>query len=232
MELYKEKLSIHKWAEGDRPREKLMQHGRRTLSDAELIAILIGSGSAEESAVALSQRILSDCENNLNNLGSKSVEELCEYKGIGEAKAIAVIAALELARRKQETKPEKRPKIQFSADVNRCLRSVYADLDHEEFWILLLNQANRVMAKKQISRGGRAGTVVDAKIVFEAALRHKASGIVLSHNHPSGHLAPSPQDRDLTKAMVKAGKLLNIRVLDHVIFGQDSYYSFCDEGLM
>ena len=232
MELYKEKRSIHQWAEEDRPREKLMLHGRRTLSDAELIAILIGSGSAEESAVSLSRRILSENDNNLNNLASKSVEELCEYKGIGEAKAIAIVAALELGRRRQETPAPKKQKIQFSADVYRCLRSVYADLDHEEFWILLLNQANMVMTKKLISRGGRAGTVVDAKIVFEAALRHKASGIVLSHNHPSGNLAPSPQDRDLTKALVKAGKLLNIRVVDHLIFGHDTYYSFCDEGLI
>ena len=209
-----------------------MRHGRRTLSDAELIAILIGSGSAEESAVALSQRILSDNNNNLINLASKSVEDLCEYKGIGEAKAITVIAALELGRRRQETPVPKKLKIQFSSDVYRCLRSVYADLNHEEFWILLLNQANMVEAKKLISRGGRAGTVVDAKIVFEAALRHKASGIVLSHNHPSGNLSPSQQDRDLTKSLVKAGKLLNIRVLDHVIFGHDSYYSFSDERLM
>lgn len=232
MEIYKEKLSIQQWAEEDRPREKLMLQGRRALSDAELIAILIGSGSAEESAVELSRRILSDSGNNLNTLSSKSVEELCEYKGIGHAKAVAVIAALELGRRKQETPMEKRMKIQFSSDIYRCLRAVYADLDHEEFWVLMLNQANMVVAKTLISRGGRAGTVVDAKLVFEAALRHKASGIVLTHNHPSGNLAPSQQDCDLTKSLVKAAKLLQIRVVDHLIFGQGAYYSFIDEGLM
>src|SRR5690606_31560544 len=206
------KLSIHQWAEEDRPREKLMLHGRRTLSDAELIAILIGSGSAEESAVELSRRILNDNDNNLNSLATKTVEDLCEYKGIGEAKAITVIAALELGRRRQENPAMKKLKIQYSSDVYRCLSSVYADLNHEEFWILMLNQANQVEGKKLISRGGRAGTVVDAKIVFEAALRHKATGIVLSHNHPSGNLSPSQQDRDLTKKLVKAGKLLDIRV--------------------
>lgn len=232
MELYKEKLSIHQWAEEDRPREKLKLHGRRTLSDAELIAILIGSGSAEESAVELSRRILSDHDNSLEGLALKTVEDLCRYKGIGEAKAVAIIAALELGRRRQENPPAKKRKITSSWDVYFVLRPTFADLNHEEFWILLLNQANVVEAKKLISRGGRAGTIVDAKLVFEAALQHKATAIVLAHNHPSGSLTPSQQDRDLTKKLVKAGKLLDIRVVDHVIFGNGTYYSFSDEGEM
>jgi len=225
-------ISINQWAEEDRPREKLLLQGRRALTDAELIAILIGSGSRNESAVELSRRILSDSENDLNKLALLLVEDLCAFKGIGEAKAIAIIAALELGRRRNETADIVRKQITSSKDAFDALRSNYWDLNHEEFWIILLNQANRILSKQLISRGGRAGTVVDAKLVFEVALRNQATSIILSHNHPSGNLQPSEQDRILTKKLIEGGKLLDIRVLDHLIIFNDSYYGFSDEGEM
>lgn len=225
-------MSINQWAEEDRPREKLLLQGRRALSDAELIAILIGSGSRNESAVELSRRILSESDNDLNKLATLVVADLCAFKGIGEAKAITIIAALELGRRRKESPVSEKKQITASRDAFEILRSQYADLNHEEFWILLLNQANRVQRKQLISRGGRAGTVVDAKLVFETALQHRATSIILSHNHPSGNLRPSEQDLKLTKKIVEGGKLLDIRVLDHLIFSNNEYYSFSDEGDM
>jgi len=230
--LYRPHISINQWAEEDRPREKLLLQGRQALSDAELIAILIGSGSRNESAVELSRRILNENGNDLNQLAKLLVEDFYAYKGIGEAKAITIIAALELGRRRRETLEVAKKQIGSSRDAFEVLKRQYLDLNHEEFWILILNQANRVQSKQLISRGGRAGTVVDAKLVFESALRQKASGIILSHNHPSGNLKPSDQDRSLTKKLVEAGKLLDIRVLDHLIFYNHSYYSFSDEGLL
>lgn len=233
MELpYKPHIAINQWAEEDRPREKLLLQGRRALSDAELLSILIGSGSRNESAVELSRRILNENGNDLNQLATLLVEDLYSYKGIGEAKAITIIAALELGRRRSETAEVSKKQIGSSKDVFDVLKLQYMDLNHEEFWILLLNQANRVQSKQLISRGGRAGTVVDAKLVFESALRHKATAIILSHNHPSGNLKPSEQDRSLTKKLFEGGKLLDIRVLDHLIFSNNSYYSFSDEGLL
>lgn len=229
---YTSHLSISQWAEDDRPREKLLRQGRRALSDAELIAILIGSGSRNESAVELSKRILKESDNDLNKLATLLVEDLCDFKGIGIAKAVSVVAALELGRRRKETPEAVKKQITSSQDAFEVLRSQYADLNHEEFWILLVNQANRVQSKQLISRGGRAGTVVDAKLVFETALRHKATSIILSHNHPSGNLKPSDQDRTLTKKIIEGGKLLDVRVLDHLIFSNDTYYSFSDEGDM
>jgi len=229
---YKPHISINQWAEEDRPREKLLLQGRRALSDAELIAILIGSGSRNESAVELSRRILNENGNDLNQLATLLVEDLYSYKGIGEAKAVTIIAALELGRRRSEIAEVIKKQIGSSRDAFELLKLQYLDLNHEEFWILLLNQANRVQSKQLISRGGRAGTVVDAKLVFESALRNKATAIILSHNHPSGNLKPSDQDRNLTKKLFEAGKLLDIRVLDHLIFSNNAYYSFSDEGLL
>jgi len=232
MKLFNSHISINHWAEEDRPREKLLTQGRRALSDAELMAILIGSGSRNESAVELSRRILNQNENDLNKLAMLTVEDLCEFRGIGQAKAITIIAALEIGRRRKYTPETAKKQIGCSEDAFEILRSKYADLNHEEIWVILLNQANRVQSSQLISKGGRAGTVVDAKIVFETALKHEATSIVLSHNHPSGNLHPSEQDITLTKKLVEGGKLLDIRVLDHLIFSNDRYYSFSDEGDM
>lgn len=229
---YKPHISINLWAEGDRPREKMLIQGRRSLSDAELISILIGSGGKNESAVELSRRILNENGNNLNQLAKLSVEDFFSYKGIGEAKAMAIVAALELGRRRDETLEIKKKQIVVSKDAYDELKSLYMDLNHEEFWIIILNQANRIQSKQLISKGGRSSTVVDAKMVFESALQNKASAIVLSHNHPSGNLTPSDQDLILTKKLVEGGKLLDIKILDHLIFSNNTYYSFSDEGLL
>lgn len=229
---YTKRLAINFWAEEDRPREKMLVQGRRALSDAELIAILIGSGSRKESAVELSRRILAESSNDLNKLALLSIKDLASgrFKGIGEAKAICIIAALELGRRRKESKTSERPQITSSKDVFQLMISIYADLNHEEFWILLLNTANRVIGKHNLSKGGRAGTVVDVKILFEEVLSYKATSVILTHNHPSGNLKPSEQDRVLTKRISEAGKLLDIKILDHLIFSDSSYYSFSDEG--
>jgi DNA repair protein RadC len=225
-----ENSPISVWAEDDRPREKLMLKGRQALSDAELIAILIGSGSRELSAVQLAQQILQSTDNQLHTLGKMNVEELMKFKGIGEAKAISIIAALELGRRRRaEERPEK-TQIRASKDAYDILQPLIADLPHEEFWILLLNRANKVTGKECVSRGGVSGTVVDTKIIFKVALDRRASSIILAHNHPSGNLKPSPQDLSLTKRIVEAGKFLDIPALDHLIISEAGYYSFADEG--
>ena len=225
-----EGLTIKSWAEEDRPREKMMLKGKHVLSDAELLAILISSGNAEESAVELSKRILAGAENNLNELSRMSVHDLMKYKGIGSAKAIAIAAALELGRRRKEAEAVRRDVIVSSHDAFLIFQPLLGDNHHEEFWVLFLNRANRVTGKQQISSGGMAGTVVDPKLVFKSALDAKASGIILCHNHPSGNTKPSQQDIDLTKKMVSAGKVLEISVLDHLIVTQQSFYSFADEG--
>ncbi len=232
MNNYENKISIKAWAEEDRPREKLLAHGRRILSEAELIAILIGSGSRNESAVELSKRILHHQNNDLNALGKLSVDDLTKFKGIGEAKAITIIAALELGRRRKDTESEERVKITSSKDVHKCLSSSFADLNHEEFWILILNKGNFVTGKYLISKGGVAGTVADPRIIFQTALEAKAANIILAHNHPSGQLKPSQQDIDLTKKLQNAGQFLDIAVLDHVIFAEKKYFSFADEGYL
>lgn len=223
-------LSIKAWAEEDRPREKLRLKGKQSLSDAELIAILLGSGSREETAVGLAKRILSDVQHNLNDLGKRSLGELLKYKGIGEAKAISITAALELGRRRQLSQVRERPQVRSSRDAFRAIAPLLVDLPHEEFWILLLNRANRVMGREKISLGGVAGTVVDAKVVFRKAIEGLASSIILCHNHPSGNLRPSQADIDLTKKLVQAGKTLDVVVLDHLIVTDEGYYSFADEG--
>ncbi len=227
-----EKLTIKAWAEEDRPREKLMLKGRHVLSDAELIAILISSGNAEETAVELSKRILGKVENNLNELGRLSAKDLMEFKGIGEAKAITIIAAMELGRRRKESDGVKREKITSSKDAADIFQPLLGDHLHEEFWILFLNRANLVMGKQPVSSGGMSGTVVDPKMIFKYALDNKASSIILCHNHPSGNTKPSDADISLTKNIVQAGKVLEIPVLDHIIVTQQGFFSFADEGLL
>lgn len=223
-------LSIKSWAEADRPREKLLHQGKSALSDAELLAILIGSGTPEDSAVALSQKILQSVEQNLNDLGRKSTAELRAFKGIGEAKAVTIAAALELGRRRQLSRIADKPQVCCSRDAYDAVAPILVDLQHEEFWILNLNRANRILSRTRISSGGMSGTVVDAKILFRRALHNEASAIILCHNHPSGNLFPSQADLDLTKKLVKAGKAVDIPVLDHLIVSERGFYSFADEG--
>jgi len=225
-------VNIKSWALEDRPREKLLDKGRHILSEAELIAILIGSGSKEETAVELSKRILINVDNNLNELSKLSVQELMKFKGIGEAKAISIVAALELGRRRKEKEAVKRDKIMASKDVYEIMKPLLIDLPHEEFWLLMLNRANFVIKKELISRGGVAGTVVDTKIIFKTAVDNYASSIIICHNHPSGNLKPSDADVKITKAIKEAGKIMEIPLLDHLIVTEDNYYSFGDEGLI
>jgi DNA repair protein RadC len=232
VEPYETKISIKAWAEEDRPREKLNAQGRRALSDAELIAILIGSGNRDESAVELSKRILHHYGNDLNKLGKVSVNELSRFKGIGEAKAISIIAALEIGRRRSDTETKVADVITGSNSAWQILRRHLVDLNHEEFWILLLSRNNKVIGKELISKGGLSGTVADPKIIFSIALQHQASSIILAHNHPSGNLKPSQQDIDLTKKLYQAGKILDINVFDHLIITDDGFLSFADEGLL
>lgn len=229
---YDGSLTIKAWAEEDRPREKFALKGKSSLSDAELIAILIGSGNTKESAVELSKRILSSVNNNLNELGRIDLGDLMKFKGIGEAKAITIAAALELGRRRKLTEVIKNPKITSSEDVYEIMSPVLSDLKHEEFWVLILNQGNKVIHKSKVSSGGVASTVADSKLIFKPALEKLGSSIILCHNHPSGNLKPSAADIQLTKKNVEAGKLLDIRVLDHVIVANNKYYSFADEGMM
>ena len=232
MENYDQKLGIKLWAEEDRPREKLLHHGRRHLTDAELIAILIGSGSRNETAVDLSKRILSFYENNLTKIGQASIQDLSRFKGIGEAKAITIIAALELGLRRKEVQEEQIIQVTASSDVHRYLYNTFADLNHEEFWILLLNRSNHIIGRHLISKGGQAGTVADPKIIFKVALERNAANIVLAHNHPSGNLKPSESDNKLTRDLVASGMMLGLYVVDHLIFARSNYYSYKDEDLI
>lgn len=231
-ENYAERIAIKSWAIEDRPREKLILHGRRTLTEAELLAILIGSGSPSESAVELCKRILSNVNFSLHDLAKLDLADLCKFKGIGEAKAIAIIAALELGRRRKEKELVNRPVITSSKDVHAILKAWFVDLVHEEFWLILLNTANRVIGKILISKGGRDLVAVDPKIVFSEALKANATTIILAHNHPSGNLKPSTADEILTKRLIQGAKLLEIRILDHIIFSDEGYFSFLDEDLM
>ncbi|WP_337042712.1 RadC family protein [Emticicia sp. 17c] len=223
--------TITSWAEEDRPREKLILKGKAALSDAELIAILIGSGTRELSAVDLSKLILQSTKNNLNELAKLSVNDLMKFKGIGDAKAISIVAALELGRRRKESDTLKKPRVTSSDDAYQAIRPYLMDLSHEQFWILLLNRANEVIRPMQISTGGVAGTVADPKMIFKSAIEYLASAIILVHNHPSGNLTPSQADKDLTRKVKDAGKLLDIPVLDHLIFGDNGYFSFADQGI-
>ncbi|MES2062664.1 MAG: DNA repair protein RadC [Bacteroidota bacterium] len=232
MEDYSNKISIKAWAEEDRPREKLSGQGRRALTDAELIAILIGSGSRDESAVELSKRILHHYDNDLNKLGKAGISELCKFKGIGEAKAISIIAALEIGRRRGDTEIKVLDEVKSSRDGYNIMRRHLMDLNHEEFWIMLIGRSSKVLAKELVSKGGLSGTVADPKIIFHMALQHQASALIMVHNHPSGNLKPSREDLVLTKKIADAGRMLDINVLDHLIITDSGYFSFGDEGLL
>jgi DNA repair protein RadC len=227
-----ENNTIKSWSEADRPREKLLDKGRHVLSDAELIAILIGSGSRNESAVELSRRILGSAGNDLSELGKLSVTDLMQFKGMGEAKSVSILAALELGRRRKSPENTTRVKISSSEDAFLAIRSVFFDLPHEEFWMLLLNRANQIIRKEFLSRGGLSATVVDPRMVFKPAVQHLACAMILCHNHPSGNLLPSEPDVKITHQLKEAGKLLDIPVLDHLIVAGEKYYSFADQGML
>lgn len=232
MQQNSENFSIKKWSLDDRPREKLLHKGKDALSDAELVAILIGSGSRNESAVALSKRILASVDHNLNALGKLSVGQLMKFKGIGEAKAVSIAAATELGRRRQSDKAEEPTKITGSNAVFRLLQPILGELPHEEFWILYLNNSNKVLNKHQLSKGGMTGTLVDVRLVLKLALERGAVSLILAHNHPSGGLRPSQADKDITTKLKVAAASLDIKVLDHLIITENSYFSFADEGLL
>lgn len=225
-------IKISELAEEDRPREKLLLKGKSALSDAELIAILIGSGSPTISAVDLSRMILRDVNYDLASLAKMSVKDLMKFKGIGEAKAVSIIAAMELGRRRKEQEPLVRIKITSSRDIYDLMKPELYDEITEHFYLILLTRSNFVIKKQLISQGGTAGTVVDAKIVFKTALEHMSQSVILVHNHPSGNLSPSEQDKRLTERLVKIGRDLDLPVLDHVIFGDRGYFSFADEGIL
>jgi DNA repair protein RadC len=225
-------MNIKSWSPEDRPREKLLLKGNSALSDAELIAILLGSGTAKLSAVDVAKKVLAHVDHNLDNLAKLSIKELMKAKGIGEAKAITIVAAMELGRRRKEQNPEEKPKLESSKSAFDMIRGDLQDLPHEEFWVLLLNRANRLTKKKRVSEGGVSGTVADPKIIFKLAIDELASGIIVCHNHPSGNLKPSDSDINLTKKLKEAGKVLEIAVLDHIIVAHHQYFSFADEGLI
>ncbi len=228
----KNELNILSWAEEDRPREKLLLKGKASLSDAELIAILIGSGTPEMSAVTLSKAILSKIDNDLNVLAKLNVKDLQKFKGIGEAKAISIISALELGRRRKTNGGDSKPKITSSEMAYSLMLPDLLDQPIEQFWVIMLSRSNRVIQKRVISQGGVSGTVADPKVIFKKALEDLASGIILVHNHPSGNLKPSEADIKLTHKLQQCGKLLEIPVLDHIIFADDGYFSFADEALL
>ncbi len=220
-------------AEEDRPREKLMLKGTSALSDAELIAILIGSGNTQETAVQLSQRILSSVQHNLNELGKLSIKDLTGFRGIGEAKAIAIIAATELGRRRKASETIQKTKIKSSNDAYQELLAELSDKPYEEFYILLLNRANEVIAKINVSKGGTTGTVVDGKIILKHAIETpRCCGLILAHNHPSGNLNPSEADIKITNNLKTAASLIDLHLLDHIIVGDKAYFSFADEGML
>jgi DNA repair protein RadC len=224
-------FSIKNWAEDDKPREKLMLKGKSALSDAELIAILIGSGSKDESAVGLSKRILASVDNNLNALGKVSLKQLMEFKGIGEAKAITIAAALEIGRRRRIEETPELKKITSSKAVFEIMQPLIGELPHEEFWVLYLNNSNKVIHKSQLSKGGITGTVVDVRLIFKLALECNATSVILTHNHPSGKLWASDADIEITKKLKLAGAQLDVKVLDHIIITETAYLSFQDEGI-
>lgn len=225
-------IKIALLAEEDRPREKLILKGKTALSEAELIAILIGSGTPSLSAVDLSKMILASVGHDLSSLARLSIQDLKKFKGIGEAKAISIVAAMELGRRRKEKEPTKRVRITCSQDIFTLMKPELYDEVVEYFYLLLLSRSNQVIKKVLISKGGTAGTVVDSKVIFKVALEHLANSIILIHNHPSGNLKPSQQDLRLTDRLVKVGRELDLPVLDHVIFADDGYFSFADEGMI
>lgn len=224
------KLTINQWAEEDRPREKMMLKGAEALSDAELLAILIGSGNTEESAVGLMQRVLAAAGNDLNRLGKWEIHDFARFKGLGPAKSITILAALELGKRRKLREHAERLTIRSSDDIYQLFHPLLCDLPNEEFWILLLNQAAKVIDKVRISRGGIDQTTADVRSILREALLQRATQIALIHNHPSGNTRPSNDDLRLTQLVQKGAQTMNIRLLDHVIVTDGSYYSFCDEG--
>lgn len=225
-----ERLTITQWAEEDRPREKMMMHGASALSNAELLSILIGSGNAEESAVELMRKVLNDYHNNLNELGKASIDDLCRYKGIGSAKAISILAASELGKRRKEEAVKERVTILSSKDVYDCFYPLMCDLPTEEFWVLMLNQASKIIDKVKISAGGLSATAVDVRCILREALLKRASAIVLCHNHPSGNIRPSKEDDLLTRHVAQASECMDIRLVDHIILTDGAFYSYADEG--
>ncbi|WP_297507208.1 DNA repair protein RadC [Flavobacterium sp.] len=223
---------IPQWAEDDRPREKFILKGKSALSDAELIAILLGSGTRNESALQLSQRILAHSQNNLNEFGKSTVPQLMKFKGVGQVKAITIAAAFELGRRRRLEEVKERFKISSSRSVFDLMQPLLGELPHEEFWVLFLNNSNRVLHKELLSKGGITGTVVDIRLIFKFALEYKATSLILTHNHPSGKLLASEADRLITQRIQLAGKHLDILVLDHIIITETAYFSFADEGIL
>lgn len=226
------RLGIKNWAAEDRPREKLLLKGKSALSDAELVALLIGSGTGTLSAVDVAKQVLQSVENNLHELAKLTVKDLMKSKGIGEARAITIVAAMELGRRRKEADAGEKPKVSGSKEAYEMVKGDLMDLAHEEFWVLLFNRANRLVKKKRISEGGVSGTVADPKIIYKLALEELASGIIVVHNHPSGNLTASQSDINLTKKLKEAGKLLEVQLLDHLIVAGPKYFSFADEGIL
>ncbi len=225
-----EKLTINQWAEEDRPREKMMRQGAESLSNAELLAILIGSGSTKESAVDLMKHILNDCHNNLNTLGKKNIGELCHYNGIGEAKAISILAACELGKRRQMETLEERSDCGTATRIYSHMHPVMQDLDTEEFWILLMNQNYKLIKKMRVSHGGITEVAVDIRIILKEAVLANATILAVCHNHPSGNLRPSKEDDHLTESLQKACRVMRIHFLDHIIVTDGHYYSYHEEG--
>ena len=228
----KEPFTIKQWAEDDRPREKLMLKGKAALSDAELIAILISSGNDEESAVSLSKRILEGSNNNLIELSKLSASELKKYRGIGEAKALSIIAAMELGRRRQRSTALEKPIIQNSQKAYDYIQASLSDLAHEEFVVLYLSKSLKIITHDTLSRGGTSGTVADIKIILKSALEKLAAYIIVAHNHPSGNLKPSTQDIEMTRKLKEACSIMDIKLNDHLIIGENAYYSFSDQGML
>ena len=225
-----EKLTINQWAEEDRPREKMAALGAEALTNAELLAILIGSGSTKESAVDLMKRVLSDCQNNLNTLGKRSIRQLCEYNGMGPAKAITILAACELGKRRQMESPEERPDLGTATRVYNHMRPLMQDLDVEEFWVLLLNQNYRLIKKVRIARGGITEVSVDVRIIMREAILAGATILAVCHNHPSGSIAPSRQDDAITQTIKRACELMRLHLMDHVIVADGQYFSYHEAG--
>lgn len=228
----KHKLSINQWAPEDRPREKMMEKGAGALSDAELLAILIGSGNTDESAVELMRRMLLSCDNNLNSLAKWEVSDYSQFKGMGPAKSVTLMAALELGKRRKLQSVKERPRITCSEDIYAIFQPVMCDLEREEFWVLLLNKAAKVIDKVRISTGGIDGTYADVRTILREAILQRATQIAVVHNHPSGNNRPSQPDKTLTEYIRKAGDTMNIHLIDHVIVCEDKFYSFADEGLL
>ena len=225
-------FSIKHWSQDDQPREKLLNKGKAALSDAELVAILIGSGNRNESAVDLCKRILASVDNNLSELGKMSTKQLMAFKGIGEAKAVTIAAALELGRRRRGEEALEKNKITSSVSVFELMQPIIGELPHEEFWIIYMNNSNKVIQKNQLSKGGITGTLVDVRLALKSAIEVGATGIILAHNHPSGTLKPSIADKQLTQKLKTAGESLDIKVLDHLIITEKAYFSFADENLL